>query len=45
VASYDDALGSTILSAAAVCTGLWLDLLEWLRLRMVKNLKVFGFYL
>jgi hypothetical protein len=47
VASYGDALGSTILSAAAVCTGgdFWLDPLEWLRMRGVKNPKGFGFYL
>jgi hypothetical protein len=47
VASYGGALGSTILSAAAVCTGgdFWLDPLEWLRMRGVKNLKGFGFYL
>jgi hypothetical protein len=32
---------------AAVCTGgdFWLDLLEWLRMRGVKNPKGFGFYL
>jgi hypothetical protein len=47
VASYGGALGSTILSMAAVCTGgdFWLDLLEWLRMRGVKNPKGFGFYL
>jgi hypothetical protein len=47
VASYGGALGSTILSTAAVRTGsdFWLDLLEWLRMHGVKNPKVFGFYL
>jgi hypothetical protein len=32
---------------AAVRTGgdFWLDLLEWLRMRGVKNPKGFGFYL
>jgi hypothetical protein len=45
VASYGAALGSTVLSAAAVCTGgdFWLDLLEWLRICGVKNPK--GFWL
>jgi hypothetical protein len=47
VASYGGAIGSTILSAAEVCTGgdFWLDPLEWLRMRGVKNPKGFGFYL
>jgi hypothetical protein len=47
VASYGGALGSTILSTATVCTGgdFWLDPLEWLRMRKVKNPKGFGFYL
>jgi hypothetical protein len=47
VISYGGALGSTILSTAAVCTGgdFWLDPLEWLRMRGVKNPKGFGFYL
>jgi hypothetical protein len=47
VASYGGALGSTILSTAAVRTGsdFWLDLLEWLRMRGVKNPKGFCFYL
>jgi hypothetical protein len=47
VASYSGALGSTILSTAAVRTGddFWLDLLEWLRMRGVKTPKGFGFYL
>jgi hypothetical protein len=47
VASYGGALGSTILSAAAVCTGgdFWLDPLEWLRMRGVKTPKGSGFYL
>jgi hypothetical protein len=47
VASYGGALGSTILSTAAVRTGgdFWLDLLEWLRMRGVKTPKGFGFYL
>jgi hypothetical protein len=45
VASYGGALGSALYSAAAVCTGFWLDPLEWLRLHMVDNPKGFGFYL
>jgi hypothetical protein len=47
VASYGGALGSTILSVAAVHTSgdFWLDLLEWLRMHGVKNPKGFGFYL
>jgi hypothetical protein len=47
VDSYSSALGSTILSTAAVRTGgdFWLDLLEWLRMCGVKNPKGFGFYL
>jgi hypothetical protein len=42
VASYGGALGSTILSAAAVCTGgdFWLDPLEWLRMLGVQTLRV-----
>jgi hypothetical protein len=45
--SYGGALGSTILSTAAVRTGgdFWLDLLELMRMRGVKNPKGFGFYL
>jgi hypothetical protein len=47
VATYDGAHGSTILSTVAVRSGSdsWLDLLEWLRMRGVKNPKGFGFYL
>jgi hypothetical protein len=47
VSFYGGTLGSTILSTAAVCTGsdFWLDPLEWLRMRGVKNPKGFGFYL
>jgi hypothetical protein len=47
VAPYGGALGSTILSAAAVCTGgdFWLDPLEWLQMRGVKNPRGYGFYL
>jgi hypothetical protein len=45
VASYGGVPGSTLYSAAAVCTDFWLDPPEWLQLRRVKNPKGFGFYL
>jgi hypothetical protein len=47
VAFYDDALGSTILSTAAVHTGVvfWLDLLGMAANAGGKNPKGFGFYL
>jgi hypothetical protein len=45
VVSYGGAPGSKLYSAAAVCTGFWLDPLEWLRLCRVKNPKGFGFHL
>jgi hypothetical protein len=48
VASYGGGvLRYTILSTAAMRTGgdFWLDLLEWLRMRGVKNPKGFFFYL
>jgi hypothetical protein len=46
VDSYGGAIGSTILSAAAVCTSgdFWLDPLEWLRMHGVKTPKGFSFY-
>jgi hypothetical protein len=47
VAPYGGALGSTILSTAAVRTGgdSWLDLLGMAANAWVKNPKGFGFYL
>jgi hypothetical protein len=47
VASYGSALGSTLLSTAAVRTrgDFWLDLLGMTANAWVKNPKGFGFYL